>query len=294
MTSRLTVGMVTYNRSEALCKAIESVVTQEVEDVEIVVVDNNSSDGTGDILKEKYPFVKYIRLPYNTGCPLGRNHVYANSSGDYIVNLDDDGFLEQGTLKKIREVFDNDESIGVVAMKLQYTDESSLSRASGELGEDAVHFFGGASVFRAKMLEEVGYYPDDFFQYQEEADLALRVLESGWRIVSRPDIVMWHPRFGGGGGTKGTAWDYYKFRNALYIVTRHFPGMLFFKYFFGRLVSYFIISIRRGTFISYLKAVLSVLADIPKALRNKRLSTETVKKYFRVRKEIVRKGLEKF
>ena len=292
--SKLSVGILTYNRKEAVLRAIESVCNQGIGDIEIVVVDNNSQDGTADAIRKGYPFIKYIRLPKNIGCPSGRNHIFANCTGDYIVNLDDDGYLEQGTLEFIEKAFDEDETMGVLALKLRYTDEPELSRSSGESGQDAVHFFGGVSAFRIKMLEEVGYYPDDFFQYHEEIDLALRVLDADWRIVSRPDIIMWHPRLGGGGGAIGTAWDYYRYRNALYVVTRHFPSNLFIKYFFGRLVRYFVVSIKRRTFIHYVRAVFSVLADMPKALRNKRIKAETIKRYFRVRREIVRKGLEKF
>lgn len=294
MEGKLSVGIVTYSRQEAVLRSIQSVYDQGIDDIEVIVVDNNSQDGTGDVIRKRYPSIKYIRLPKNVGCPSGRNHTFSNCTGDYIVNLDDDGFLEQGTLELIEKAFNEDSTIGVIALKLCYTDQPDLSRASGEIGEDAVLFYGGVSAFRLKMLEEVGYYPDDFFQYHEEADLSLRILETDWRIVARPDIVMWHPRVGGGGGAKGTAWDYYRFRNALYIVTRHFPGGLFIKYFLGRLVSYFVVSIKRGTFIHYLRAVFSVLADMPQALRNKRLKAETIKRYFRGKKENASKGLTKF
>jgi GT2 family glycosyltransferase len=294
MTSKLSVGIVTFNRKDAVLKAIESVVTQGIKDIEIIVVDNNSTDGTGQAIREKYPSVKYIRLLENTGCPTGRNYTFANCTGDYIVNLDDDGFLEQGTLTKIKEAFDDDPQIGVVALKLKYTDEPRLSRAIGGLGEDVYHFFGGVSAFRIKMLEEVGYYPNDFFQYDEEADLALRALDAGWRIVSRPDIVMWHPRAGGGGGAKGTDWDYYRYRNALYVVSRNYPGILFLKYFFGRMFLHLASSLKRGTFKEYLKAASVAVLHLPRDLKRKRIKAETMKRYLYMRSQTRKKGIMQF
>jgi GT2 family glycosyltransferase len=273
---------------------LDSVISQGIEDVEIIVVDNASTDGIDDIVRKNFPQVKYIKLLENNGCPRGRNYIYANCTGDYVVNLDDDGFLAEDTLEKIQNAFDKDKTIGVIAMKLQYVDEPSLSRVSGEQGEDAVHFYGGVSAFRMKMLKEIGYYPNDFFQYYEEADLALRVLDAGWRIVSRPDIVIWHPRIGGGGGIKGTQWDYYRYRNSLYVASRHFPFPLFLIYFWGRIATYFWGSIKRRTFLQYVKAVISALIDLPNARRGKKIKAEVIRRYFRVRREIAGKGLEKF
>ncbi len=80
--SKISVGIVTYNRKEKVLKAIKSVVTQNVEDVEIIVLDNNSNDGTGQAIREKYPIVKYIRLLENSGCPTGRNYTFANCTGE--------------------------------------------------------------------------------------------------------------------------------------------------------------------------------------------------------------------
>jgi GT2 family glycosyltransferase len=283
MTSRLTVGIVTYNRKEKVLKAIESVVTQNVEDVEIIVVDNNSNDGTGQAIREKYPSVKYIRLKENIGCPSGRNYTFANCTGKYIINLDDDGYLGDGAIEKVIEVFDSDPTIGIIAMRQCYIGEPGACRIIGEDGKEVGEFYGGVSAFRKDMLNKIGYYPENFFFYHEEAVLALRAMDAGYRIISRFDIIMWHPRIGGG-KTKPGRWDYYYFRNVLLVVTRLYPGWLMLKYLILRMGSHALYSIKRKTFHKYLCAVIYVLLHLPVTLMTRKpCRKETVKKYFRLR-----------
>lgn len=289
---KLSVGILTYNRRDAVLAAIQSVYDQGIPDIEVVVVDSASKDGTSEAIKERFSQVKYIRLPRNLGCPEGRNHVFANCTGKYIINLDDDGCLGEDAIKKVIEAFESDSSIGIIAMRQCYTDEPESGRVFGEDGIGAVQFYGGVSAFRREMLDRIGCYPDDFFLYYEEDYLALLAMDAGYRIVSRPDIIMWHPKVGGSGirgvrkesGLEGNRWDYYRFRNALLVTIRLYPGWLMVKYLILRLGSYALISIRRRSFHKYLCAAAFVLCHLPTTLiTRKPCSKGTVKKYFRLR-----------
>jgi len=281
--SKLSVGILTYNRKDAVLKAIQSVYKQRVPDVEVVVVDSNSVDGTNDAIREQFPKVKYIRLPRNLGCPEGRNHVYANCTGEYIINLDDDGYLGEGAIEKVIETFDSDPSIGIIAMKQCFTDEPQSCLVFGEHGKEAVLFYGGVSAFRREMLDKIGYYPEDLFLYHEEAFLALRAMDAGYRIISAPDIIMWHHRMGGS-EIKVGRWDYYYFRNAMLVVTRLYPGWLMVKYLILRMGSNAIYAIKRRTFHKYLCAVAYVLFHLPATLITRRpCCKETVERYFHSR-----------
>jgi len=263
--SKVSIGILTYNRREAVLRAIRSAYEQDIDDVEVVVVDSNSSDGTIDAIRAAYPDVKLIRLPRNLGCPGGRNHVFANCEGDYIVSLDDDGFLAEGALPKLIDVFDSDEKIGIVALRQCYVDEPDDGRIVGAGALDVGTFHGGVSAQRRSMLEQIGYYPEDFFLYAEESYLALKALDAGWRIVAEPSIVMWHPRLGPSGGS-GTKWDYYRFRNRMLVVTRLFPGWLMLKYLILRMGSYALASLRRGSPIQFIRALSHVVWTLPGTL----------------------------
>ena len=175
----VSVGILTHNRVEAVVRAIRSALADDDGDLEVVVVDSASEDGTYQRLLHEFPTVRVVRLPRNLGCPGGRNHVYANCRGEIIVNLDDDGFLEQGWLPAVRSVFAEDERIGIVAFRQRFAGEDVWGRAMSKEREDVANFHGGVCAFRASMLREVGLYPEDLVVLGEEAFLAIRALSSG-------------------------------------------------------------------------------------------------------------------
>lgn len=108
MSILVSVAILTYNRRAEVLEAIRSAFDQDLpaDQYEVVVADNNSSDDTVHAIAEKYPQVRLIRLPRNVGCPEGRNFLYANCRGKYIVNVDDDGSLARNSLVSIVDIFE--------------------------------------------------------------------------------------------------------------------------------------------------------------------------------------------
>lgn len=278
---KVSVGILTHNRSEMVLNAIRSAYDQGHDDLEVVVVDSASTDGTREAILEFFPSAKYIRLPRNLGCAGGRNHLFANCTGEFIVSLDDDGFLGDGAIDQVLKTFGADPKIGIVAMRQRFIDEPENGREIADVGRDVGNFWGGVSAFRRSTLEHIGYYPEDFFLFGEESYLAIRAFNAGYRIVSEPRAVMWHPRVG---SSASYEWDYYRFRNPMLVVTRLFPGWLLVKYLFLRNASYLLKSFRRGTTLKYLAAAAFVFFTLPKDFRSRdRCSAKAVKAYFSLR-----------
>ena len=281
----ITVGILTRDRKEMALRAIASCYTQGIKDLEVVVVVVNSQDGTYEAVREKFPQVKLIRIPRNLGCPGGRNHVYANSSGDYIVNLDDDGYLGKGALKRVVEVFKSDPGIGIIALRQCYPGEPIPDRNDKKSLIEVGHFLGGVSAFRRRMLDEIGYYPEDFFFFKEEEFLDLKAIDAGYKIIFDPTILMWHPR------TQETVSidtrrDYYRYRNPLLVVIRLFPGRYLWQYLIARIISYGLVSLRRKSVRQYFQAVAAALMTLPTALSKRHpCRPETVRKYLSLREE---------
>jgi GT2 family glycosyltransferase len=267
---RISVAVVTFNRREQVRRAIDSVLAQGRADVEIVVVDNDSADGTAESIGRDYPQVRLLRLPRNVGCPDGRNHAYANCRGEFIVNLDDDGWLSDGVFQPLLDVFAQDDHIGIVALRQDYPEENGeiRGRAMSARVEDVTMFSGGVSAFRRSMLEKTGGYPADFFLFAEETYLSLRALHAGFRIVSAPHIVMWHPRIGG--SHRGTRTDYHLYRNSLLVIARLYPWPLLLRYLPLKIVSLLVAALKRRSFGSYLRALVAVTLLLPATLRHRR------------------------
>ena len=280
---KVSAAILTYNRRNCVLKAIESVYEQEtIQSTEIVVVDSASSDGTADAIATQFPAVKLIRLPQNLGCPGGRNHLYANCSGDYIVNLDDDGCLCEGNLRGVAEIFDAHPDVGVISMPRVETEGCAGKGKPLEGLVETSSFSGGLSAFRREMLNKVGNYPEHYFLIAEEAHLALRIIDAGYRIVYAPNLPMRHPAEAVNSGD--VKWDFYRFRNQLLVVLELFPAWLCRKYVLLRLGSYLVISVRRGTILSYLHAVADIGLRWPAIMRRRKpVSPNAVHKYLQLR-----------
>jgi len=277
---KVSVGILTFNRRDDVIRAIESVYKQTYNDIEIVVVDSASSDGTSEAIESQYPEIKLIKIPRNLGCPGGRNHVFANCCGQFIVNLDDDGMLDEDAIKCAVEILEANSDVGIVSMELLDPGIASMPAGVSECVEVS-EFSGGASVFRSSMLKEIGGYPDCYFLLAEEMDLAIRALDKGYRILHTKRAIMWHKTVRTTGETK---WDYYRYRNPCLVVIRLFPPLLLVKYLMLRFGSYFFVSIRRKSFDKYLMACLYVVCHGPLIIKNRKAcNASSVDKFFRLR-----------
>jgi GT2 family glycosyltransferase len=265
---KLSVGILTYNRRDLVLKALVSVVEQGLTDVEIVVVDSASSDGTADTIAAQYPAIKLIRLPQNLGCPGGRNHLFANCSGKYIFVLDDDGCLCDGTLEGVIEILDGQPDVGVVMTRRVQSRKDLPIRQEDKNLIEVGSFSGGMAAFRNEVLTNVGYYPEQFFLMAEEAHLGLRTMNAGYRIVQAQNLFIEHPAEGG--STGDTKWDFYRYRNRLLVVLELFPGWICIKYLLIRIAGYLVLSIKRGSILKYLHAIADIVLHLPATMRRRK------------------------
>jgi len=220
----VSVLIVTWNRKDELIRCINSALTQSYRNVEIVIVDNGSTDGTGDMVNEKYPDVLLVRSPANLGCPLGRNLGFANCRGEFIYCLDDDGWLKPDALEVAVSKIRTDEQIAVVQSQIHEMDGEDVRTIRPPYTESLYVncFSGGCSLFRKEMLDNVGYYPEDFVRQAEEEDLALRFMNAGYFCVFEPASIMFHASSPLGRNDMKNY--YYTLRNTLKIGLRRWPA----------------------------------------------------------------------
>ena len=110
----VSINLVTANRRDMLAAAIESACAQTYRPIELVVVDNHSSDGSPEAVQQRWPEARVIRLHRNIGCQPGRNIGMKNCRGKYIFNLDDDGLLEPAAIERIVERFEAEPALGII------------------------------------------------------------------------------------------------------------------------------------------------------------------------------------
>ncbi|KJU83983.1 glycosyltransferase [Candidatus Magnetobacterium bavaricum] len=230
----VSVVMLCYNRREDAREGLLHLTRQSYKNLDIVVVDNCSRDGTAEMVQQDYPDVTLIRMPKNIGVD-AYNEGFRRSRGDYVIILDDDSFPSEGSIKRMVEKFQDDPTLGIVAFDVRdyalydnvcpettvtLTATDSNSQASS--GVVYIMSFNGAGAgVRREILDRVGGYPGEFFLYANELDLAFRVWEGGYRIEFFPDVVAYHKTSAVNRLSERA--PFYYTRNTFWLTWKHYP-----------------------------------------------------------------------
>lgn len=165
----ISVIIPTYNRANYIKRALESVINQTYKNVEVIVVDDNSSDNTEEIVKNysnKHNFIKYIKHDKNKGGSAARNTGVENSSGDFIAFLDSDDEWVETKLEKCIKIFNSNQDVDLIYSDIYLVNELTNKEVidKKELWDDYYfgllqrNIIGGTSsiVIRRSVFEQVG------------------------------------------------------------------------------------------------------------------------------------------
>lgn len=274
-----------WNRKEDILESLKEIHKIEYDNLEIIVVDNNSTDGTCEAIEEIFPDVKVIKMYKNIGIE-AYNIGFKNAKGEYIVILDDDSFPAPNAIMRMVDRFTNDSDLGVVAFDVRnYYNYDEVTMVNYVDNKEAISeeywmgFNGAGAGIRRKLFEEIGFYPEEFFLYYNEADTSFRVWNAGFKIVFFSDIVSYHkysPR-----NRESTRAAYFYTRNAFYMVWKNYPmGMAINKTIYLIYKSIFS-SIEQHSFI-YMKAMFNALFNMKKIKGKRKVVNRIIAKRLRV------------
>ncbi len=190
-TPSVTVLIPAYNEEENIGRAINSVLSSGYPDVEVIVVDDGSTDRTGEIAREMG--VKVVRTEH-VGKAEALNRAIPHARGEIIIILDADTVIERGAIERIVEpLSDPDTVISVGKMKaegrgilagfqrIEYAFVSELLHAHTRNNKPLPFFFGAFMAVKREFLEEVGGFPTD--TPGEDFDLFIEAMERGKKIA---------------------------------------------------------------------------------------------------------------
>ncbi len=141
---RITVALLTYNRSNYLNESLGAIISQTYRDIEILVMDNHSGDDTYGVVKDmvdKDDRVTYVRMPHNSSQIDNYCRAIEYSRGEYVLVTHDDDIMHPQYVKKIVETFKKDKSIGLFASNVELIDENGLGRGGCLYSMDADRYF---------------------------------------------------------------------------------------------------------------------------------------------------------
>jgi len=224
----VSITLVTYNSERFVEACLKSLLLQRYPELEIIVVDNASQDGTLMILERFRDRLRLIRNRTNLGFAAAQNQAIAASSGDWVLVLNPDVCLTPSFVEHLVEAGEQlaPAGVGTVCGKLllmaedmtvparpsidstgiyftpalRHFDRGSRQPAAG-LDERAEFVFGAsaaAAMYRRQMIDDIAvdaeFFDADFFMYREDADVAWRAQLMNWKCLYVPQAIAYHAR----------------------------------------------------------------------------------------------------
>ena len=243
----LSIIAVNYNGAKDTGAMIESLRDNLYIPYELIVVDNGSRENEAVLLQESFPFIKAIRSEENLGFAGGNNLGIEAASGEYLFFLNNDTYVQDGSIFNLVDVMKQDASLGGISPKILFADKeggiqfagyTQLSRVTlrnrligyreEDRGQhDAVrstpYMHGAAMLVRREAIEKAGKKPEVYFLYYEELDWSVRILQAGYRLEYHPSATIYH-RESSSTGQESPLKIFYMTRNRLLFARRNITG----------------------------------------------------------------------
>ncbi|CAG0971146.1 N-acetylglucosaminyl-diphospho-decaprenol L-rhamnosyltransferase [Methanosarcinales archaeon] len=210
----VSIIVLNWNGKQYLETCLSSLVRQTYKNIEIIFVDNGSSDGSIDFVRNEFPGVVILGHAANLGFAEGVNSGIRISGGEFIATINNDAQADDNWIKSLVEVMESDPGIGCCGSKmLRYYARNIIDSAGiviyqngnaydrGREEKDTGQYdimeeiFGpcaGAALYRREMLDEIGLFDKEYFAYFEDVDISFRMHLSGWKCIFVPDAIVYH------------------------------------------------------------------------------------------------------
>ncbi|URZ00932.1 glycosyltransferase family 2 protein [Clostridium felsineum] len=287
-TPLVSIVTICWNRKAEICESLYNIKKIDYESLEIIVVDNASTDGTIEKIEKDFKEVKLVKMTKNLGIE-AYNVGFKEAKGEYIVILDDDSFPEKNSIKRMVEKFQKDDELGMVAFDVRnYYNYDEVKKMNleenfdGEAAEadDYIMAFNGAGAgVRTNVLKEAGFYPEEFFLYWNEQDTAFRILDMGYKIKFFADVIAYH-KYSPQNRTSLRAPFYYT-RNAFFLVWKNYSTKFALKKTMELIYSCFYFSMEQKTSI-YLKAMWNAFINFNKIKGKRKVVNKYIEENLRI------------
>ena len=209
----LSVIIVNYNGRHWLERCLAAIHSQIATREELIVVDNASTDGSSEFVRQQFPGVRLVPVDRNLGFAGGNNAGASIAGGHYLAFLNNDTVPQSGWLSALREPLDRDPSIGLTTSRIVYLHDPSLIDSAGDgylraggafkrlhgapfaLGNESTEVFGAcgaAFMIRRDVFIELGGFDEDFFMVYEDVDLSYRARLRGHRCIYVAEAIVHH------------------------------------------------------------------------------------------------------
>jgi len=281
--------IVNWNGKNETADCIQSLLDQDYPDVEIIVSDNGSTDGSSEFLRERFSTsIRLLENGRNLGFGTAVNRGLAVAGGDFLIFLNNDLVLEPDSVGELAALLESDDGIGAAVPKILYYEKRDILNSFGVL----IHYSGiacpnlidqaddpdlditetacgGIFMLPRKVYETIGGFDEDLFLYHEDHDLSWRIRLAGWKIMATPKAVLYHHyKF-----NKGIRKFYFSEKNRLHILIKNLEWKTLALIFPALLVvesAQWVHAILHGWCLLKLKSYFELVALLPSILKKRR------------------------
>ncbi|WP_163514497.1 glycosyltransferase family 2 protein [Gelidibacter japonicus] len=195
MSTKFSILISTKNRLDDLKITLQNIafLIDNDSEVECMVCDDGSTDGTTAYISSNYPKIHLISNKLSKGYLYNRNYMLNNTSALYAISLDDDAhFLSAKNLDVIEEYFDKKSSCGLIAFRVFWGLEQPENLVTGDKAHQVNGFVGCGHVWRMAAWKSIPNYPEWFQFYGEEQFASIQLFRNGWEVHYLPEILVHH------------------------------------------------------------------------------------------------------
>ena len=246
MRAKVGIVLVNYNGLKFQQQCLDTLKKISYDNYEIIVVDNGSTDGSVEVVKENFKDVVILETGKNNGfargCNIGIKYAIDNAC-EYILLLNNDTEVDKEFLSNMMDVAEKD-SKNIVTCKMYYYNPSDIIWSAGgaikwnkgityHFGEDKpdtyetekgkyVEFTPGCCILAYKdAFKDIGYLDEKYFMYYEDTDFCVRAKLNNYKIWYEPTSKLYHKVSSSSGGEYSKLSVYYQNRNRLYFINKH-------------------------------------------------------------------------
>lgn len=297
-TTKVSLIVINYNGGDFVVNCLKALERQLFKDFEIVLIDNGSSDDSlgqiGRFLEgnQSAHSIKVIPFKKNLGFAGGNLQGFKLSSGEYIAVVNNDTKPDWNWLKELVKAMDTEPTVGICASKLIVDNTQSMDSAGdaystslkgfkrGEGGaaplfDRGQYVFGacaGAALYRRKMIEDIGFFDEDFFLIHEDTDLNFRAQLYGWKVLYVPAAIVYHKVRSSIGPMSDMA-IYHTLRNSELVRMKNIPLGVFLRclpeFLIGVLTEFIYFAIKHKRLRLYFRAKMDAIRLLPRMLKKR-------------------------
>lgn len=244
----ISIIAINYNTANDTLEFLDSVYKTSLQSKEVIIVDNASRENPEQLIKERFPLVKFIRSETNLGFAGGNNLGIKASSGEYLFFLNNDTILPPDFFEPIISFMEANRDVGMASPKILYSDDKTIQYV-GSIGispytgrgkrlaleeEDRGQYdqcyetdlaHGAAVVVPRAVIKKVGPMPEEYFLYYEEHDWCEQIKRAGYKVFYIGTSRILHKGSVSIGGSDSPLKVYYLTRNRLLFMRRNFKGI---------------------------------------------------------------------